>query len=406
MTGSTRQFVKKVFTMTLALSMATCISLCGSASVLASPAESSAGRSGSTSSTQTDAASVSDTARDTVRIIDDALGSEDPDSANVITELDEDRNGYHQNDDFTGIDIPKDPSCGITLDTKEAGSITMGLPREVKGEEGELDNGTVVYGSNDSDVSVAVQAVTSSADEPCNAGGKQRTGASAGEKAGCVRSLIVIESPDAPKDYSFKFDLSKNQSLKSSKDGRLFVTENDEAIAEIQPAWAKDADGSMVESHFAVKGSTLVQHVSFDADTKFPVVADPAMSGYYYKKSSVKITNEYGGWKRTSSILNTGKTKGGTLSINESHTISGSVSGNIKGIVTIGTGASITTASSKSWSIGKNKRCYAECRAEFKVERGTRKKISMNSGKVVSTNSYTVKQPRGKYYREFRVHFL
>jgi hypothetical protein len=120
----------------------------------------------------------------------------------------------------------------------------------------------------------------------------------------------------------------------------------------------------------------------------------------------VKITNEYGSWKRTSSILNTSKTKGGTLSVNESHTISGSVSGNISGIVTIGTGASITTSSTKTWSIGKNKRCYAECRAEFKVERGTRKKINMNTGKVVSTNKYTVKKPRGRNYREFRVHYL
>ena len=74
--------------------------------------------------------------------------------------------------------------------------------------------------------------------------------------------------------------------------------------------------------------------------------------------------------------------------------------------MTIGTGASFSSSSGKTWQIDKNKRCYAVCRALYKVEKGVRKKINMNSGKVVSKNKYKVKRPKGKNYREFGVKYL
>ena len=116
--------------------------------------------------------------------------------------------------------------------------------------------------------------------------------------------------------------------------------------------------------------------------------------------------SSFGNEQQLRSLINTYKTKGGTLSVNESFTISGSVSGNIRGIVTIGTGASFSSSSGKTWQIEKNKRCYAVCRALYKVEKGVRKKINMNSGKVVSKNKYKVKRPKGKNYREFGVKYL
>ena len=380
MTGYGRQIVKKVFTMTLTASMAIGFSGAGTISAFAASGSPSAG-----------------SASDTVKAVEHALHREELSAENVIGDLNEDKNSFHQENEDLRIEIPKDPDDGIMMDTMDSHSITMQLPKEVSGEKGEMKDGTLVYDSDDADVSVAVQAA---------AYDRYPKDRALDDQADTVRSLIVIGSADAPKDYSFKFRLGRNQSLKKGPGGLVFIMENGESAYEIMPAWAKDAKGNDVKSYYTIKGKTLIQHVSFDENTQFPVVADPAMSGYYYKKSNVSVNYEYGKWKRTSSIMNTKKTKGGTLTVNESYTISGSVSGNIKGIVTIGTGSSITSATSRSWSIAKNKRCYAECRAEFKVERGTRKKISMNTGKVVSKNSYTVKRPRGKYYREYRVHYL
>lgn len=307
--------------------------------------------------------------------------------------------------DGVSIEIPKDPKDGIAMDNENGADVSMKLPDVISCEEGENVNGTVIYDSKKKDLAVAVQ---------CGEGDSEIEG-------GVVRTMLVIETADAPKEYRFGFDLKKGQKLISSEEsgrpdcddldaemqpGYVYVKDGDEVICEIQPAWAKDADGNDVSTRYEIRGNDLVQIVDLDKKTKFPVVADPAMSGYYYKKSGVKISSKWGSWKRTSSIMNTYKTKGGTLSTNESFTISGSVSGSIKGISTIGMGTSISSATGRTWQIGKNKRCYVQCRAEYKVETGTRTKISMNSGKVISKNKYTVKRPKGKTYREFGVKFL
>lgn len=367
--------------------------------------------------------------------IDEAVGTE-----NVDKDLKEDKNGYHSEGDNIDVDIPKDPEDGITMDSKGFGSVSMGLPEEVAGEKAEMVDGTVMFESSDEDVTIAVQTEKGEADEE------------AGDNAGTtIRSLVVIDSDKAPKEYSFGFDLKKGQSLKYAQDesadtdpdalnqdaadpdaanqdtadpdavdsdtvdqdksssselkgkGKIYVMEGKEPVCEIQPAWAKDADGKEIDTHYEIRDNELVQIVEFDENTRFPVVADPTFSGYYYRKKNVSIKDKMGGWKRTSSIMNTYGTKGGTLSTNEAFTISGSVSGCIKGIATIGVGASFSSAIDKTWKIGKNKRCYLICRAEYKVEKGTREKVNWSTGKVVERNKYTVKRPKGRVYREHKV---
>ena len=79
------------------------------------------------------------------------------------------------------------------------------------------------------------------------------------------------------------------------------MDENDEIVKTIDPAWAKDRDGNEVETYYTIKGSTLVQHVSFDKNTKFPVVADPTEGDtktkkqYLTKKQVKKTRNSYAG---------------------------------------------------------------------------------------------------------------
>ncbi|HHT7068150.1 hypothetical protein [Bacillus thuringiensis] len=41
------------------------------------------------------------------------------------------------------------------------------------------------------------------------------------------------------------------------------------------PAWAKDANGKPVATHYKVDGNKLIQVVEFDKNTAFPVIADP-----------------------------------------------------------------------------------------------------------------------------------
>lgn len=98
--------------------------------------------------------------------------------------------------------------------------------------------------------------------------------------------MITIENANAPKKYSFDFELHNGYSLVKDYDyedeydnwdcGAIYVVdEKNEVVSTIDPAWAKDAKGNNVYTYYEVKGNTLVQHVDFDANSVFPIVADP-----------------------------------------------------------------------------------------------------------------------------------
>lgn len=46
-------------------------------------------------------------------------------------------------------------------------------------------------------------------------------------------------------------------------------------IETIDPAWAKDANGNTVPTHYEIRGDELVQIVDFNENSAFPVIADP-----------------------------------------------------------------------------------------------------------------------------------
>lgn len=68
-------------------------------------------------------------------------------------------------------------------------------------------------------------------------------------------------------------------------DGRISVTDQDgNLLAGIEEPWAVDSQGRSVETSYSVQGTTLVQEVSTDESTSYPVVADPKVKlypGYY-----------------------------------------------------------------------------------------------------------------------------
>ncbi|MDR0690661.1 MAG: hypothetical protein LBF32_01060 [Streptococcaceae bacterium] len=43
----------------------------------------------------------------------------------------------------------------------------------------------------------------------------------------------------------------------------------------ISPAWARNAKGNEVNTFFTVNGNQLIQHIDFDQNSIFPIVADP-----------------------------------------------------------------------------------------------------------------------------------
>ena len=99
--------------------------------------------------------------------------------------------------------IPKDGSDFVTMEDKNGVSIGMSLPKGIEIEDGvATDTGTVVYQTDES-VDVCVQSVKEEQDGIIIDG---------------IRELVTIKDKDAPKKYSFNFDLPKGYSLVTSEE--------------------------------------------------------------------------------------------------------------------------------------------------------------------------------------------
>jgi len=173
----------------------------------------------------------------------------------------------------TQVTIPGTPDGDITLTSTAPADqalppVTISLPKEVKGKHGKrAKNGTIVYSStSDSGADVAVQVLSD----------------------GSVRLQTVTRSSKGALKFTYTFGDAKPQLqtdgsvalVKTSGDGSVLV---EQAVATIAPAWARDAEGRPVATHYEVRGNgQLVQVISPDKNTAYPIVADPQVSYAWY----------------------------------------------------------------------------------------------------------------------------
>ncbi|MCF0233086.1 MAG: hypothetical protein HUJ63_12725 [Enterococcus sp.] len=242
--------------------------------------------------------------------VEDITGTDD-----VIKEVCENDNAFEV-DGAVDVEIPKSSDGEVVI---EAGQDTLGmtLPEIIDDEDAVLtDKGTIVYGTDEDEVNLAVQTVEK---ENYNIG---------------VRTLVTINEASAPHEYEFEYNLEEGQKLMLAKDyadefyeadsqemqelkypnDYYIVDENDEIIGNIEEPWAKDANGEKVATNYELDGNTIIQVVNFDENTAFPVVADP----YHY--------NSRGG-KPADSVVGSG-----TKTISLSHAAYGLCIWSIEGI--------------------------------------------------------------------------
>lgn len=93
-----------------------------------------------------------------------------------------------------------------------------------------------------------------------------------------VQFTTVINGPDAPTSYEYVIGES-DLTVEIAPDGyALFSDVNGDFAGASLPAWAVDANGVAVPTHFEADGNVLRQVVSHtDTSVAYPVVADPYM---------------------------------------------------------------------------------------------------------------------------------
>jgi len=163
-------------------------------------------------------------------------------------------------DAAASVSIPKDSDAEVTINptANSAPDVTVALPVEANVADARTAvDGTVVYPSTDGKTSDAVQAT-----------------------ADGVRLQTV--STGAAAGTTFTYNFGSGTSLVANSDGSVDVLSASgngvSASANVAPAWAYDATGAAVPTHYTVQGATLVQTISPTPSTVYPVVADPTLS--------------------------------------------------------------------------------------------------------------------------------
>ncbi|TPW73191.1 hypothetical protein [Schumannella sp. 10F1B-5-1] len=98
-----------------------------------------------------------------------------------------------------------------------------------------------------------------------------------------LRISTIIQNAESPGSYSYALPEDITPVLLADGSVKLAATFVGEAADEsvtiefgtVAPAWATDAKGNAVPTHYEVDKGELRQVVDFTADTAFPVVADP-----------------------------------------------------------------------------------------------------------------------------------
>lgn len=196
------------------------------------------------------------------------------DTESVVDEYSESGDKYKAEVAGADVYIAQDGNGEIELDLNGSeDSLNMALPKEVKNSEAiESNDGTILYNDEKADVSIAVQPIEETKDNDTMSSG--------------VRTMVLLKNNSASKSYAFKYNLSDKCSLVFADEfedvddgdrGAVFIIkDNAEVIGVIKSPWAKDADGNNIDTYYEIKDNILIQHIEFDKNTKFPVVADPS----------------------------------------------------------------------------------------------------------------------------------
>lgn len=90
------------------------------------------------------------------------------------------------------------------------------------------------------------------------------------------QTLISIPNANAASEYRFPLEVPSGGSVQLQLDGSVnILNAAGTAIGGITEPWAVDANGKAIETNFTFEGNTLIQRVSFNENTAFPVTADP-----------------------------------------------------------------------------------------------------------------------------------
>lgn len=151
--------------------------------------------------------------------------------------------------------LPTEAADGVTLVDSTGVEITVGLPNAMNAENAVAEaEGIVSYDNNDGSTTVPVLKEDAS-----------------------VQITTVIAGASAPTRYEYPLRVPANATVNlDPANGAVQITDAvGNFLAGVAPAWAKDANGADIATHYELEGMTLTQVVEHAEGSAYPIVADP-----------------------------------------------------------------------------------------------------------------------------------
>ena len=169
-----------------------------------------------------------------------------------------------------GISVPNDPSSKMTIEGRN-GKVSVDLPFSGSASKAASSHaGTATFDNKNGSSTTPIV-----------------------RKDGSVQINTVINDAKAPKRYAYKMQAPEGAKIQRAGSSVL-VTKGEKMVAGIAPAWAKDAKGKSVPTHYEVKGNTVTQVVDHGSQYAYPIVADPWWGIDLFKTLEV---NRKGQWQ-------------------------------------------------------------------------------------------------------------
>jgi hypothetical protein len=180
------------------------------------------------------------------------------------------------------VTVPSDSSTPVSLVSPAGVSIDIALPFAKKESTAEVVTDGVVSYDNKNNSTTAVVV----------------------KNDGSVQLTSIIENAAAPSAYAYPLDLPQDVRLETQADGGILILDKaGNYIAGISPAWAKDANGAELSTHYLLDGTTLTQVVEHTSTAvAYPVVADPwlgmqLISSTSWSGNTLRVyPTDYGRW--------------------------------------------------------------------------------------------------------------
>lgn len=169
--------------------------------------------------------------------------------------------------DTTSVTVPTQPTGQVTVSDTGSGvpqgsTVSTGLPfASIAGNAHVEANGIVSYDNGNGTTTVPIVKAD-----------------------GSVSLTTVIAASTSASSFSYPLNLQPGQTAAVDDGGGVDIADaSGTSVGYISPAWALDANGLPVSSHFELSGTTVTQVVDLSSpNIVYPVVADPLITAGFW----------------------------------------------------------------------------------------------------------------------------